>query len=195
MHLVDGEIYHVFNRGNNRGVIFPRRQNYYYFLQKVEKYVKPCCDILTWCLMPNHFHFLIHANANSVPLVQIDGIDCQRFSQGIKVLLCSYARGINKQEGRTGSLFQQNTKGLCVSAVSRDYALTAFHYIHQNPMKAGLVDRMEDWEFSSFREYLGKANTRLCNRELAINLLDLNPNRFYEDAYEACAEGSYTLEV
>jgi putative transposase len=195
MHLFEGEIYHVFNRGNNRGVIFPRRQNYHYFLQKIEKYLRPCCDILAWCLMPNHFHFLIHANANSIPMVQDGSIDRQQFSQGIKVLLSSYARGINKQEGRTGSLFQQNTKGLCVSAVSRDYALTAFHYVHQNPMRAGLVDCMEDWEFSSFREYLGKGGSCLCNKELAIKLLDLNPDRIYEEAYESCADVSYTCQV
>ncbi len=195
MHLIEGEIYHVFNRGNNRGVIFPRRQNYKYFLRGIEKYVKGYCDILSWCLMPNHFHMLIHANANTVPLIQDGGIDCQQFSQGIKQLLSSYAKGINRQEGRTGSLFQQHTKGLHVSASSRDYALTAFHYVHQNPMKAGLVDCMEDWEFSSFREYLGKESTLLCNRELAINLLDLNRDRFYEDAYDALADASYTCQV
>lgn len=195
MHLIEGEIYHVFNRGNNRGVIFPRRQNYHYFLQKIERHVKCYCDILSWCLMPNHFHFLIHANANSVPMVQDRSIDRQQFSQGIKVLLSSYARGINRQEDRVGSLFQQKTKGINVSDDSRDYALTAFHYVHQNPMRAGLVDSMEDWEYSSFREYLGKGNTSLCNRELAIKLLDLNPDRLYEEAYEAIAEGSYTCQI
>ena len=128
-------------------------------------------------------------------MIQDGGIDRQQFSQGIKQLLSSYAKGINRQEGRTGSLFQQKTKGLHVSTDSRDYALTAFHYVHQNPMKAGLVDCMEDWEFSSFREYLGKGSTFLCNRELAIQLLDLNPNRIYEEAYEACADVSYTLAV
>jgi len=186
MHLTEGEIYHVFNRGNNREVIFPRRQNYHYFLRSIERYIAKYCDILAWCLMPNHFHFLIHANAMSTPLIQDGSIDRQQFSQGIKHLLSSYARAINKQEGRIGSLFQQKTKGRLVAVEEPLYARTAFHYIHQNPVKAGLVDRMEDWEFSSFREYSGESKTALCNKNLAFELLDLSPDRFYVDSYAAC---------
>jgi REP element-mobilizing transposase RayT len=111
MNLTEGEIYHVFNRGNNRCKIFPLRKNYVYFIEGIRKYVSPVCDILAWCLMPNHFHFLIHANASSTPVIKDGSVDRQRFSQGIKQLLSSYAKGINKQEGRTGSLFQQKTKG------------------------------------------------------------------------------------
>jgi REP element-mobilizing transposase RayT len=194
MNLTEGEIYHVFNRGNNRCVIFPRRQNFAYFIDGLRKYVVPYCDLLAWCLMPNHFHFLIHANTSSTPMIKDGGIDRQRFSQGIKQLLSSYAKGINKQEGRTGSLFQQKTKGIQVSGVDPHYPLTAFHYIHQNPLRAGLVDRLEEWEYSSLREYIGTSDVKLCNQELAISLLDLKPGRFLEDACLA-AEVSYTSEV
>ncbi len=184
MHLSEGEIYHVYNRGINREVIFPRRENYRFFLAGVQRWVKPRCDILAWCLMPNHFHFLIHANAMSVPLIQDGSIDRQQFSQGIKQLLSSYAKAINKQEGRTGNLFQQKTKARLASEPDRDYAQVAFNYIHQNPMKAKLVLRMEHWEFSSFNEYVGKGATGLCNQKLAVEILDLNTSRFYEDSYE-----------
>lgn len=202
MHLTEGEIYHVFNRGNNRGVIFPRRHNYAYFIEGIRKYVSKYCDILAWCLMPNHFHFLIHANAASVPMIQDGSIDRQRFSQGIKQLLSSYAKAINKQEGRTGSLFQQKTKARQVTGTGHDYPLTAFHYIHQNPLKAGLVERMEDWEYSSFREYLGMGSDNLCNKELAYRLLEVDSARFRQDAHQAWqssegrpAELSYTCEL
>lgn len=184
MHLTEGEIYHVYNRGINREVIFPRRENYRFFLQGVQKWLKPRCDILAWCLMPNHFHFLIHANATTVPMIHDGSIDRQQFSQGVKQLLSSYAKAINKQEARVGNLFQQKTKAREVSNMDRDYPLTAFHYVHQNPMRAKMVSRMEDWEFSSFNEYLEKSPHQLCNRELAIELLDLNPARIYEDSYE-----------
>jgi REP element-mobilizing transposase RayT len=135
--------------------------------------------------MPNHFHFLIHANASSIVLIKDGGIDRQMFSQGIKQLLSAYAKGINKQEGRTGSLFQQKTKALPVTGPVCSYALTAFHYIHQNPLRAGLVDRLEDWEYSSVREYIDPGSSSLCNKELAAQLLDLRPGRFLEDSYLA----------
>ena len=194
MHLTEGGIYHVFNRGNNREVIFPRRQNYLYFLEGVQKYIKGYCDILAWCLMPNHFHFLVYGNEFSTPIIRDGSFERQRFSQGIKQLLSSYAKAINKQEGRTGSLFQQKTKGVHVNDHDHDYSLTAFHYVHQNPPRAGLVDRMEDWEFSSFREYMGEGKVMLCNRDLARELLDLDLNRFYDKAYRV-REVSYTCQV
>ncbi|MBL7851778.1 MAG: transposase [Cyclobacteriaceae bacterium] len=184
MHLTEGEIYHIYNRGINREVIFPRRENYRYFLQGVQRWLKPRCDILAWCLMPNHFHFLIHANAATVPMIHDGSIDRQQFSQGIKQLLSSYAKAINKQESRVGNLFQQKTKAREVSSSDQGHPLTAFHYVHQNPMRAKIVQRMEDWEFSSFNEYMEKGTLYLCNRELAINLLDLNPARIYDDSYE-----------
>jgi len=185
MNLIEGELYHVSNRGNNRCIIFPRRKNYFYFMEGIRKYVSPCCDILAWCLMPNHFHFLIQANSASVPVIRDGSLERQRFSQGIKQLLSSYAKGVNKQEGRTGSLFQQKTKGVQVSGVDQNYPLTAFHYIHQNPVRAGLVERMEDWEFSSFREYASQLTPGLCNKELAISQLDLVPELFLKDSYLA----------
>lgn len=86
--------------------------------------------------------------------------------------------------GFTGSLFQQKTKAVCVNAdPDYSYALTAFHYIHQNPMRAGLVKKMEDWEFSSFKDYLGLRAGKLCNQSLAGRLLDLDVKHLYKESY------------
>jgi len=182
MHLTEGEIYHVFNRGNNKEDIFFRHENYSYFLQGAKKYVIPACDILAWCLMPNHFHLLIHANINSIAIIKDGSFERQQFSQSIKQWLSSYTKAINKQEKRTGSLFQQKTKAVSVSSKRHD-AQTAFHYIHQNPLKAGFVMKIEQWNHSSFGDYLSLQKESLCNRELAIRLINLNMNRFYEDSY------------
>lgn len=181
MFLTEGNIYHVFNRGNNKQPIFFKQGNYGYFLNKADNYIRPYCDILAWCLMPNHFHLLIHANENSTPIIKDGSFERQQFSQGIKQLLSSYTKAINKQEGKTGSLFQQKTKAILTE--NSGHAQTAFHYIHQNPLKAGLVKKMEDWPHSSFIDYLGHRKS-ICNTELALNLLDLNPSRFYEDSYQ-----------
>ncbi|MBY0432474.1 MAG: transposase [Cyclobacteriaceae bacterium] len=183
MFLTEGDIFHVFNRGNNKQPIFFKPENYDYFLKNLSRYLTPVCDILAWCLMPNHFHLLIQANQQSVPIIRDGSFERQQFSQGIKQLLSSYTKAVNKQEGRTGSLFQQKTKALLTEG---GHAQTAFHYIHQNPMKAGLVKKMEDWSHSSFREYreMNKSENSICNIKLATELLDLNPARFYEDSYQ-----------
>jgi len=60
------------------------------------------------------FHFLVHANSNSIEIIKDGGFERQAFSQAIKQLLSSYTKAINKQEQRTGSLFQQKTQSnLC----------------------------------------------------------------------------------
>jgi REP element-mobilizing transposase RayT len=132
--------------------------------------------------MPNHFHFLIHANQKSIKIVQDGSFPRQRFSQSIKQLLSSYAKGVNTQWKRTGSLFQQKTKAICVSGRENHYAETVFHYIHQNPMKAGIVARMEDWHFSSLREYL--RGSGFCNQALAKEMLAINFSSLYEESYQ-----------
>ncbi len=59
MNFNEKEIYHIYNRGNNSQLIFFEKENYNHFLRLVKKFLLPNCEILAWCLMPNHFHFLI----------------------------------------------------------------------------------------------------------------------------------------
>jgi len=185
MEFFKNELYHIYNRGNNQQKIFFKPDNYIYFLKKVRGYLLPYCDILSYTLMPNHFHFLIHSDERTIINKTIRFQPKNVLSEGIRVLLSSYTQAINKQNQTSGSLFQQNTKAQPIVKGSRNYDITVFHYIHQNPYRANLVSKMEDWEYSSFADYCGKRNGSLCNRELAIKLLGLNMKTFYEDSYKA----------
>jgi len=173
------KFYHLYNRGNNKQTIFFNRGNYLHFLRKIRKYVRPHVQILSYCLMPNHFHFLIFSNNN---------FSSEKFSEDIRIMLSSYTQGINNQENRSGSLFRQNTKAKNILG-SRSYrpVLRCFYYIHQNPVKANLVSNLEDWEFSSFPDYAGFRNGTLCNKKLAIKLLDLpdQEEKFYAASYRS----------
>lgn len=173
MNIIIPGIYHIYNRGNNQQTIFYSKENYYYFLRKCHKYLKPCGDILAWCLMPNHFHFLINVNDESLKPVKSGGIVMPAITNGFRLLQSSYAKGVNKQLNRSGNLFQQKTKAKLVSGED-DYSITAFHYIHQNPITANLVTRLEDWPYSSFPDYTGARNGTLCNKERAFELLGLS---------------------
>jgi putative transposase len=184
MQFEEGYIYHVYNRGNDKQPIFFGESNYYFFLEKIQKHICPHCDILAWCLMPNHFHFLIYANRLSGEPFKTKPFVMSRLSYEFGSMLSSYSKAINNQEGKTGNLFQQKTKSKLVNEGSENYTVTAFHYIHQNPLKAGLVGKMEDWRFSSFNQYLGvKESKKLCNKELAVELLNLDLRTFKDDSY------------
>jgi putative transposase len=197
MNLKSGQIYHVYNRGNNRQRLFYENGNYYYFLTKIRQYLSPYCDFLAYCLMPNHFHFLIHANEktnvpyqwaeDTSPLKDSNpytSMSC--FSHGMQLLLSSYAKAINKSHKRTGSLFTQNTKAKRTSSdsFSMDYTLWCFIYIHNNPHLAGLSSSPENYAYSSYREYLGKSPDPLCNIQLGRELLSLEINELI--AFNQC---------
>jgi len=64
------------------------------------------------------------------------------------------------------------------------YDITAFHYIHQNSIRAGLVQKIEEYEFSSFPDYIKIRNGSLCNKVLAYKLLDLNDATLYAESYQ-----------
>ncbi len=183
MQFEISNLYHIYNRGNNKQPIFFNRENYIYFLKKVKKYIYSNCDILSWCLMPNHFHFLIHANDLSVKLVKQTPLQINALTEGLRLLLSTYTQGINKQNNSTGNLFQQKTKSKCINDGDSHYGYTAFQYIHQNPLRSNLVTKPEDWEFSSFPDYAGLRNGNLCNKTLAISLLELKMETFLQDCY------------
>ena len=170
MHLIENQIFHVYNRGNDRQRIFFSRENYLFFLRKIRAHLLPVCEILAYCLMPNHFHLLLKADARSVALANPENMrmPTQAFSKGLQTLLSSYTRAIQKQERLTGSLFQQRTQAKQVSSEWgwEDYSLICFRYILYNPVAAGLVTNPLDWEFSSCRDLARLRNGTLCNKAL-----------------------------
>ncbi|MBL0054680.1 MAG: transposase [Chitinophagaceae bacterium] len=183
MQFESSNLYHVYNRGNNKQPIFFNTGNYRYFLEKTERYIIPKCDLLAWCLMPNHFHFLIQANNESVKIVKSSSIPINALTEGFRLLLSSYTQGINKQENRTGNLSQQKTKFKCINDGDENYGYTAFQYIHQNPLKANLVSRLEDWTFSSLPEYAGTSQHIICNKAMAFSLFEMKEKDFLNDCY------------
>ena len=174
MKLTESHIYHVFNRGTNKQLIFYQLRNYHYFLGKMKRWIVPTCNLLAYCLMPNHFHFLIQANHLTVQEIVTGDIRMNSFSNGLKHLLGGYARGLNKQEKRIGSVFMQKTKIKAVQNwnLNYDYAELCFQYIHLNPMNAGFVFHPADWPYSSWQEYLGNSVYKLCNIKLGCELFD-----------------------
>lgn len=177
MEFYPGHIYHFYNQGNNRDKIFFETENYLFFLKKIEYHICPYADILAWCLMPNHFHLLIKVKDDYPSPPKLDNSEkrVDLLNKDIGSFQGSYTQAINKKYKWSGSLFRSRAKAKSSENIrTRDnYALNCFFYIHQNPIRAGLVKRMEDWEYSSFRDYAGLRNGKLCNKELTLDLLNL----------------------
>lgn len=141
MILHPHEYYHLYNRSNNNEHIFKEEENYRFFLERYKHHLRELVDTAAYCLMPTHFHFLIR--------VRTDDTDRVRTKLGI--LLSAYTKAINRRFRRHGSLFQEHTKASHVG--TPEYLLCVAAYIHQNPVKAGLVRCMEDWKYSSYGAY------------------------------------------
>ena len=181
---------------SHRQQLFFSNDDYILFLKNVRANIYPHCDILTWCLMPNHFHLMILANAASCKERRSFGGEkpMQTLPYRIGIVLSSYSRQINNRQNTVGSRFQQKTKAKPMTEEMQQanftgtrgqYIINQMHYHHQNPYRAGLVKKLEDWRWSSFRDLAGLRAGSLCNKKLLMELTDCNPATFYEDTYAA----------
>ncbi|MEG4851052.1 transposase [Microcoleus sp. B5-D4] len=165
-----GNYYHVYNRGNNRQLIFFERENYIDFLRQLRNHlIIHGVDIIAYCLMPNHYHLLVYLQTDD-------------FSKLMQSFTLSYAKAINKRYQRVGSLFQGRFQAIHVDG--EDYLLHLTRYIHLNPVCANIVEKAEDWEFSSYQEYIDL-------RQGSLPKIDGVRSQFFSaDAYRDFLEGS-----
>jgi putative transposase len=193
MNFCSDNIYHIYNQGNNRQQIFYDRKDYFVFLNLYKSLFSPFMDSIAWCLMPNHFHFMIYADKRCTVTIKQGGIFIDPITNGFRKLLSGYARIFNSQTQQSGSVFRQKTKAKCLSQIPikpggiyqvQDYFVNCFHYIHQNPLVARLVNRLENWEFSSFRDYAGLRQGSLCKKELGALHCGYDPSNFVAKSYE-----------
>jgi REP element-mobilizing transposase RayT len=136
-------IYHIILRGANRQEIFHDDEDCLKFLETLERYKKQTeIRILGWCLMGNHIHLLLEEGNEEI-------------SATMKRIGVSYASYYNWKYNTVGHLFQDRFRS--ESVYSDAYLMTVIRYIHQNPAKAGLVEKLAeklaDWKWSSCREY------------------------------------------
>jgi REP-associated tyrosine transposase len=149
--LAKGQSYHIYNRGAGKGKIFFNDGNYQYLLWLVKEYYqKHGVTVIAYCLMPNHYHFLLRQESDK-PL-----------SKFIQVLFNRYVQALNLQQGRTGTLFEGRFKHRCVD--KWEYLMVLCRYIHLNPVKAKLVARPEDWVYSNYQEWIGLRDGRLIDK-------------------------------
>jgi putative transposase len=178
-------IYHIILRGVNRQIIFNDNEDFEVFLDNL-LYYKPICEykIYAYCLMNNHIHLLM--KEEKTPLANIMRRICSR-----------YVYWYNKKYERAGNLFQDRFKSEPVETDS--YLFTVHRYIHQNPFKAGIVNNVADYSYSSYKEYIYNGN--IINKDFILDMLNEDRNNALaefivynnEENNDNCLEANYKI--
>jgi REP-associated tyrosine transposase len=146
-----GGIYHIYNRGSHRVSIFREPDNYLFVLRKLKLYSQQLqLTLLAYCLMPNHFHFLIRQDGD-----QPAGMLSQR-------VFNSYSKAYNKRYQHTGTLFEGPYR--VKEVIEFAHLLHLCRYIHANPVKDGMATVPADWLYSNYLEWIGQCDGMLVDR-------------------------------
>lgn len=157
--------YHVMMRGNNRENIFVTDKQKSFFLDSLKKQEEDqLIDIAAYCLMDNHVHIVIKAD----PL---------NLAKSIKSTNIKYAMNFNGKRNRIGHVFQDRYKSEAI--IDDKYLLQVIRYIHNNPVKAKMVKSLEDYNWSSYNEYV-KENSiiKTEQREFILDYFRSNVEQF-----------------
>ncbi len=161
-----GGYYHIYNRGAGKQKVFFNEGNYLYLLSLLKKHsVKWKIGIVSYCLMPNHYHLLVWQGGD-VPV-----------SKFVNSTFISYTQAVNIQQQRSGTLFQGRFKHRRVE--KQEYLLHLIRYIHANPVVAGIVERPEEWKFSDYSLWV--ADTQTSRKVNLHDQSDLNDTSNFID--------------
>lgn len=173
--LFPSETYHLFSRAVGEEKLFKEEKNYVFFLHKLDFHTSEIADILTYTLLPNHFHLVVKIKPLETvveyyetikmkpfdPLVtNIPDFIMERFSN----LLNSYTKSFNKMYGRKGSLFIDYLRR---SRVNSEWDLRSFiFYVHKNAVHHGYTSKIGDWQHDAYRLLLSDTHTKLLREEV-----------------------------
>lgn len=181
-----GEFFHIYNRGNNKQDIFIDDSDYEFFILRLKQNLYPdrfdelkiqplpsgSFSLISYCLMPNHFHLLIRQNSE-IP------------TSKLMLKVCSsYSKVFNKKHERVGHLFQDQFKQVLIN--TDEYLKWVIAYICQNPKVAGSVKHLIDYKWSSYPEYIsGLVNRGVCDNKTLNELFKgQNIADFIETSYD-----------
>lgn len=173
--------YHVIFKGIDSQNIFYNNQDRKFFLKQLSITKKQFeYQMYAYCLMDNHVHMVIR-------------VADELLSKSMQNILIRYAQYFNKKYKRTGPLFQDRFKSKKVE--NQKYLLDVCRYVHRNPENAGIA-RTENYEWSSYKEYLGKE--KLVDKKVLLHYLDNSVEKFEEytttrNAYDVSEFADYEI--
>lgn len=158
---LDANFFHIIIQGVNKEYIFGKKE----YIQELLKYMrkfeaKSKITMIAYCIMNNHAHFLIFSEEYD---------DISWFMHRVSL---NYAQYYNKTENRCGVLFRNRYKAEPIKDVK--YLANCIHYIHMNPVKAKMVNKCEEYPYSSYNDFLN--NTGSTQSNVMVELFGRNYN-------------------
>jgi REP-associated tyrosine transposase len=140
-----GAFYHITSRGNERKAVFKSNRDREKFLEYLESATERYNAVIhAFCLMDNHYHLLLETPSGNLPQIM-------RHING------AYTTYFNVKRARNGHLFQGRYKAILVEKDA--YAKELSRYIHLNPVRAKMVEKLEQHPWSSYNYYVGRKDT------------------------------------
>jgi REP element-mobilizing transposase RayT len=186
-NIGESGVYHIMLRGINRQAIFEDDEDIQRLLETLARYKETCkYELYAYCIMSNHVHILIKETEETI-------------SNVVKRISGSYVYWYNKKYDRCGHLFQERYKSEVVD--NDEYFLTVVRYIHQNPIKAGIVKDISAYKWSSYNEYIKETN--IVNKEFVLGMfsgdkkkaIELYSKFNYQKNNDMCLEDEEKVRV
>lgn len=154
--------YHVIMRGINKNDLFLDEEDKQYFLDiLVAKKQMREYALHAYCIMDNHVHLVIEEGTENIGII-------------MKRINVTYAMYLNRKYERIGPVFQDRFKSEEIE--DEEYLLSVIRYIHQNPIKAGMAGRLQEYKWSSYLEYVGKDKKRaITDTKFVLGIFDEDP--------------------
>ena len=174
-------IYHIYNKTNNRELLFRKDENYYFFLRQYIQYISPFVETYAWNLLPNHFHFIIKIKPEVAITSFLTELPIEKRTKSeqhflsdkdintliemtFKRFFISYAMAFNLMFKRTGNLFYRTFNR--VEILKDSHFTHALVYVHANAQKHKLVKEFTSYPWSSYHSIISDKTTKLLRDEL-----------------------------
>jgi REP element-mobilizing transposase RayT len=169
-----GAAYHITTRGNHRNDIFKDEEDFQVYLTQVEEnfdyYNYLSYQLIAYCLMDNHVHLIIKTDKE--PLT--------RFMRRLNSI---YTKYFNKKYNYIGHLFQDKYFSELIEDDKQ--MLETSRYVHLNPVKANMVEKPEEYKWSSYSMFIGKSPKKLVSSEIILSYFN---NKYKHKLYEEFVE-------
>ena len=184
-------VYHAILRGVNKQQVFEDEEDYMRFLSVLRRQTQPDvdelgqatlprCHVYAYCLMGNHVHLLLKEGIETIGDI-------------MKRIASSYVYHYNHKYDRVGHLFQERFKSQPVCDFA--YFVTLLRYIHQNPLKASLVENVDDYPWSSWKEYYGTAHQGFCSIRNVLDRISFSDLKALVDTPLTDEDASQFIDV
>lgn len=173
--LENGNYYHIYNRGINSDILFNENKNYEHFLNLYDTHIEPIAETYAWCLMKNHFHFLVRIKEEAEIQTERKILPSQSFSN----LFNAYTKAFNKSYNRHGALFERPFKRKSIN--NESYFQNLITYIHNNPVHHKICENPIEYPWSSYVTCISDKPTKLKRKKVIEMFNDIENFKYVHE--------------